>query len=125
MNPKVKIRAFQAAGRGSLPRIEGPKASWFYLISDGSANPYVTACGPPSFINLTILEDFCLGHTRGGVRVILGSVDIVTGRGGSLDLSFRSSRLQMLQKLHVTSEDFSVPVEDGVRFFNDVTFVNL
>jgi len=34
---------------------------------------------PPSFINLTILEDLCLGHIVAGMMVILGSVDIVMG----------------------------------------------
>jgi NADH-quinone oxidoreductase subunit D len=34
---------------------------------------------PPSFINLTILEDLYLGHTVADVMVILGSVDIVMG----------------------------------------------
>ncbi|MBI4343699.1 MAG: NADH-quinone oxidoreductase subunit D, partial [Candidatus Omnitrophica bacterium] len=32
-----------------------------------------------SFINLTILEDMCLGHKVAEVIVILGSVDIVLG----------------------------------------------
>ena len=32
---------------------------------------------PPSFINLTILEDMCLGHTVGDIVIIAGSVDIV------------------------------------------------
>ena len=38
-----------------------------------------TACAPPSFINLTVLEDMCLGHTVADVMVILGSIDIVMG----------------------------------------------
>ena len=62
-------------------RIEGPKGELgFYLISDGSPNPYRYRVRPPSFINLTILEDMCLGHTVADVVVILGSVDIVWGR---------------------------------------------
>ena len=32
-----------------------------------------------SFINLTILEDMCLGHIVANVMVILDSVDIVMG----------------------------------------------
>lgn len=39
----------------------------------------VTIQRPPSFINLTVLEDLCLGHTVADVMVILGSVDIVMG----------------------------------------------
>jgi NADH-quinone oxidoreductase subunit D len=33
----------------------------------------------PSFVNLTILEDLCLGHTLADAVVILGAVDIVMG----------------------------------------------
>ena len=61
-------------------RIEGPKGELgFYLISDGSANPYRYRVRPPSFINLTVLEDMCLGRPVADVVVILGSVDIVLG----------------------------------------------
>jgi NADH-quinone oxidoreductase subunit D len=49
------------------------------LISDGSGNPYRYRVRPPSLINLTILEDMCLGHTVADVMVILGSIDIVMG----------------------------------------------
>jgi NADH-quinone oxidoreductase subunit D len=34
---------------------------------------------PPSLVNLTILEDMCLGRPVADVIVILGSVDIVLG----------------------------------------------
>ena len=34
---------------------------------------------PPSLINLTVLEDMCLGPTVADVVIILGSVDIVLG----------------------------------------------
>ena len=34
---------------------------------------------PPSFINLTVLEDMCLGRLIADVVIILGSVDIVLG----------------------------------------------
>ncbi len=80
MNPKVKIRAFKPPLGEAYGRIEGPKGELgFYLISDGSANPYRYRVRPPSFINLTVLEDLCLGHTVADVMVILGSVDIVMG----------------------------------------------
>jgi NADH-quinone oxidoreductase subunit D len=80
MNPKVKIRAFRPPAGEAYGRIEGPKGELgFYLISDGSPNPYRYRVRPPSFINLTLLEDLCLGHTVADVMVILGSVDIVMG----------------------------------------------
>src|SRR6266576_1653283 len=80
MNPKVKIRAFKPPVGEAYGRIEGPKGELgFYLISDGGASPYRYRVRPPSFINLTVLEDMCLGHTVADVMVILGSVDIVMG----------------------------------------------
>jgi len=48
-------------------------------ISDGSPNPYRYRVRPPSFINLTVLEDMCLGQHVADVVIILGSVDIVLG----------------------------------------------
>ena len=80
MNPKVKVRAFRPPAGEAYGRIEGPKGELgFFLISDGTANPYRYRVRPPSFINLTILEDMCIGHTVADVMVILGSVDIVMG----------------------------------------------
>ena len=80
VNPKVKVRAFRPPIGEAYGRIEAPKGELgFYLISDGSANPYRYRVRPPSFINLTILEDMCLGHVVADVMVILGSIDIVMG----------------------------------------------
>ena len=80
VNPKVKIRAFRPPVGVAYGRIEAPKGELgFYLVSDGGPNPYRYRVRPPSFINLTVLEDLCLGHTVADVMVILGSVDIVMG----------------------------------------------
>src|SRR3954453_6555324 len=80
VNPKVKVRAFRPPVGEAYGRIEGPKGELgFYLISDGTPNPYRYRVRPPSFINLTVLEDMCLGHTVADVMVILGSIDIVMG----------------------------------------------
>jgi NADH-quinone oxidoreductase subunit D len=80
INPKVKIRAFRPPVGEAYGRIEAPKGELgFYLISNGGTNPYRYRVRPPSFINLTVLEDLCLGHTVADVMVILGSVDIVMG----------------------------------------------
>ena len=48
-------------------------------MSDGSPQPYRYHVRPPSLINLTVLEDMCLGHKVADVIIILGSVDIVLG----------------------------------------------
>jgi NADH-quinone oxidoreductase subunit D len=80
MDPKAKIRGFRPKPGESYGRIEAPKGELgFYVISDGGPNPYRYHVRAPSFINLTILEDMCIGHTVADVVVILGSVDIVLG----------------------------------------------
>jgi NADH-quinone oxidoreductase subunit D len=80
MDPKAKLRGFRPKPGEVYGRVEGPKGELgFYLISDGSPNPYRYRVRPPSFINLTILEDMCLGHKISDTVVILGSVDIVLG----------------------------------------------
>jgi NADH-quinone oxidoreductase subunit D len=80
MDPKAKIRGFRPKAGEAYGRIEGPKGEiGFYLISDGGPNPYRYRVRPPSFINLTILEDMCLGQTIADAVIILGSVDIVLG----------------------------------------------
>lgn len=80
VDPKAKLRGFRPKVGESYGRIEGPKGEiGFYLISDGSANPYRYRVRPPSFINLTILEDMCLGRSVADAVIILGSVDIVLG----------------------------------------------
>jgi len=80
VNPRVKIRAFRPPVGEAYGRIEAPKGELgFYLISDGGPNPYRYRVRPPSFINLTVLEDLCLNHTVADVMVILGSIDIVMG----------------------------------------------
>ena len=75
-----KIRGFRPKTGEAYGRIEGPKGELgFYLISDGSPNPYRYRVRPPSLINLTVLEDMCLGLEVADVVIILGSVDIVLG----------------------------------------------
>jgi NADH-quinone oxidoreductase subunit D len=80
MDPKAKLRGFRPKAGEAYGRIEGPKGELgFYLLSDGSPNPYRYRVRPPSLINLTLLEEMCLGHTVADAVVILGSIDIVLG----------------------------------------------
>ena len=80
VDPKAKIRGFRPKVGEAYGRIEGPKGELgFYLISDGTPNPYRYRVRPPSLINLTVLEDMCLGQTVADAVIILGSVDIVLG----------------------------------------------
>jgi len=80
MDPKAKIRGFKPKPGEAYGRIEAPKGELgFYLISTGGVEPYRYRVRPPSLINLTVLEDMCLGHNVADVVLIFGSVDIVLG----------------------------------------------
>jgi NADH-quinone oxidoreductase subunit D len=80
IDPKAKIRGFRPKAGEAYGRIESPKGELgFYLISDGSPNPYRYRVRPPSLINLTILEDMCRGYNVADTIVIFGTVDIVLG----------------------------------------------
>jgi NADH-quinone oxidoreductase subunit D len=80
IDPKYKVRNFKPKVGEAYGRIEGPKGELgFYVMSDGSTNPYRYRVRPPSFINLTVLEDMCLGQSIADAVIILGSVDIVLG----------------------------------------------
>jgi NADH-quinone oxidoreductase subunit D len=79
--PEAKLRNFKVPPGDGYGRIEAPKGELgFYLVSEGDGKkPYRYHVRPPSFINLTILEDMCLGHKVADAIIILGSVDIVLG----------------------------------------------
>ena len=80
IDPKARLRGLRPKAGEAYGRIESPKGELgFFLISDGSANPYRYRVRPPSLINLTVLEDMCLGQSVADIVVILGSVDIVLG----------------------------------------------
>jgi len=80
VDPKMRIRGFRPKPGEAYGRIESPKGELgFYLISDGSPNPYRYRVRPPSLINLTVLEDLCIGQNVADIVAILGSVDIVLG----------------------------------------------
>ena len=80
IDPKSKLRGFRPKVGEAYGRIEAPKGELgFYLISEGGPNPYRYRVRPPSLINLTVLEDMCVGQTIADVVIVLGSVDIVLG----------------------------------------------
>jgi NADH-quinone oxidoreductase subunit D len=80
MDAKTKIRGFRPKVGEAYGRIESPKGELgFFLISDGSGNPYRYRVRPPSLINLTVLEDMCLGSNVSDTIVIFGTIDIVLG----------------------------------------------
>ncbi len=81
ISPEVKLRNFKVPEGDGYARTESPKGELgFYLVADKTGKqPYRYHVRPPSFINLTVLEDMCLGQKVADVVIILGSVDIVLG----------------------------------------------
>jgi len=72
---QIKVPAGEA-----YSRVENPKGELgYYVVSDGGPTAYRYHVRSPSFINLTALEQMCLGHTVADVVGILGSLDIVLG----------------------------------------------
>jgi len=77
---EVKLRGFKLPAGDGYGRIESPKGELgFYLVSEGGPKPYRYHIRPPSFINITVLEDMCIGHKVADAIIILGSIDIVLG----------------------------------------------
>jgi NADH-quinone oxidoreductase subunit D len=73
-------RVFKPPKGDAYGRIESPKGELgFYLVSDGTPKPYRYKVRPPSFVNLTLLEEMCVGNKIADLVVILGSIDIVLG----------------------------------------------
>ena len=61
-------------------RVENPRGELgYYIISDGTVNPFRVKVRAPSFVNLAIMDELCRGHMVADVIAILGSVDIVLG----------------------------------------------
>lgn len=81
MAPFLKApRNFKPPVGEAYGRVEAPKGELgFYIVSDGTPQPWRYHVRAPSFINLTILEDLCIGQKIADAIVILGSVDIVLG----------------------------------------------
>ena len=75
--PAYKFRMPKGESYG---RVEGPKGELgFYVVSDGTDNPWRYHVRAPSFINLTGLREMSLGEKIADLVAILGSIDIVLG----------------------------------------------
>ncbi len=60
--------------------VEAPKGELgFYVVSDGTKNPYRVKIRPPSFVNLEGLQKMVEGHMIADVVAVIGSLDIVLG----------------------------------------------
>jgi len=72
---QLRVPAGEAYGR-----IEHPKGELgYYLVSNGTGNPWRYRVRSPSFINLTALAEMCKGHKVADIIAILGAIDIVLG----------------------------------------------
>ena len=72
---QVRVPAGEAYGR-----VESPKGELaFYVVSNGKPNPWRYHVRPASYVNITCLEQMCIGTKIADFVVLLGVLDIVMG----------------------------------------------
>jgi len=79
MNKKPAY-AFKAPAGDAYAAVEGPKGELgYYIVSDGSDNPWRYHVRATSFINLNALEHMSIGYKVADVILVLGAIDIILG----------------------------------------------
>lgn len=77
---KIVTEGFKPEPGEVYQGIEAPKGELgYYMISDGSANPYRMKIRPPSFVNLQALPQMIEGSLLADVIATIGTLDIVLG----------------------------------------------
>lgn len=75
----IPKRIKPAAGQ-IYSRVENPRGELgYFIISNGSTNPFRVKVRAPSFVNLAVINELCKGHLVADVITVLGSIDIVLG----------------------------------------------
>ncbi len=74
-NYQVRVPKGEAYGRAENPKGE----LGFFVVSDGSPNPYRYHVRSPAFINLGILNEMSAGYKLQDMIVILGAIDLTMG----------------------------------------------
>ena len=77
---KIVTEGFTVPPGEVYQAIESPRGEiGFYVVSNGTANPYRVHVRAPSFANLALLPAMCEGKLIADVVAAIGSIDIVLG----------------------------------------------
>ena len=77
---KIVTEGFAVPEGEVYSAVESPRGEMgYYIVSDGTANPYRVHMRAPSFANLQVLQKMCEGRLIADVVAAIGSIDIVLG----------------------------------------------
>jgi NADH dehydrogenase subunit D (EC 1.6.5.3) len=77
---KLMTDGFRPPKGEAYASIESSKGELgFYIVSDGTENPYRVRIRPPSFLNLGSISKMIHGSLVADVVAAIGSIDIVLG----------------------------------------------